>query len=47
MANMPLKTIPVVPQKSAKYLPIASFLNKIRSDIPDEWTLYLPESYLL
>jgi 5-methylcytosine-specific restriction endonuclease McrA len=47
MANMPLKTIPVVPQKSAKYLPIASFLNKIRSDIPDEWALYLPESYLL
>jgi hypothetical protein len=47
MANMPLKNIPVVPQKSAKYLPIASFLNKIRSDIPDEWALYLPESYLL
>lgn len=47
MANMPLKSIPVVPQKSAKYLPIASFLNRIRSDIPEEWEVYLPESYLI
>lgn len=45
-ANMPLKTLPVVPQKSTKYLPVAHHLSKIRSDIPEEWMLYLPESYL-
>ncbi|MFM7795395.1 MAG: HNH endonuclease [Candidatus Nitrosotenuis sp.] len=45
-ANMPLKTLPIIPQKSAKYLPVAHHLSKIRSDIPEEWTLYLPEAYL-
>lgn len=45
-ANMPLKILPVVPQKSHKYLPVAHWLLKIRSDIPEEWKIYLPESYL-
>lgn len=45
-ANMPLKNLPVIPQKSAKYLPVAHHLSKIRSDIPEEWVLYLPEAYL-
>jgi 5-methylcytosine-specific restriction endonuclease McrA len=45
-ANMPLKNLPVVPQKSHKYLPIAHWLLRIRSDIPEEWKMYLPESYL-
>lgn len=45
-ANMPLKNLPSIPKKSAKYLPITNFLFKIRSDIPVEWSLYLPNSYL-
>jgi 5-methylcytosine-specific restriction endonuclease McrA len=45
-ANMPLRNLPVVPNKSAKYLPVRGLLLKIRSDIPKEWTIYLPESYL-
>lgn len=44
-ANMPLKNLPVMPQKNPKYLPIVSYLVKIK-DIPDEWKVYLPESYL-
>lgn len=44
-ANMPLLNLPVIPRKSAKYLPVSGLLNKIRQDIPVEWSLYLPESY--
>lgn len=43
-ANMPLKNLPIMPQKNIKYLPIASYLVKIK-DIPAEWKIYLPESY--
>lgn len=45
-ANMPLKNSPVAPVKNIKYLPLTHYLLKIRSDIPQEWTIYLPESYL-
>lgn len=45
-ANMPLMNLPVVPQKSHKYLPITHWLLKIRLDIPDEWKIYLPEAYI-
>lgn len=45
-ANMPLKNLPIMPIKSTKFLPIASLLFKIRSDIPQEWLVYLPQSYL-
>lgn len=45
-ANMPLQNLPNKPQKNVKYLPITSYLSKIRSDIPNEWITYLPESYL-
>ena len=45
-ANMPLRNLPIVPNKSVKYLPVRGLLLKIRSDIPDEWIAYLPESYL-
>lgn len=45
-ANMPLQNLPSIPNKSTKYLPIVTYLTKIRSDIPDEWKAYLPESYL-
>lgn len=45
-ANMPLKNLPTSPKKSSKYLPITHFLVKIRSEIPSEWTIYLPESYI-
>lgn len=45
-ANMPLKNLPVEPRKSSKYLPITHFLFNIRRELPEEWSLYLPESYL-
>jgi 5-methylcytosine-specific restriction endonuclease McrA len=45
-ANMPLKNLPIAPQKHSKYLPIVSHLFKIK-DMPDEWQIYLPESYLI
>lgn len=45
-ANMPLQNLPVVPQKNIKYLPVTHHLSKIRSEVPEEWVLYLPESYL-
>jgi len=45
-ANMPLKNLPIIPKKSSKYLPITHFLLRIRREIPEEWSAYLPESYL-
>lgn len=44
-ASMPLKNIPIAPHKSLKYLPIRNLLLRIRTDIPVEWSIYLPESY--
>lgn len=44
-ANMPLKNLPTIPNKTYKYLPISQYLNKIREQIPQEWHLYLPEAY--
>jgi 5-methylcytosine-specific restriction endonuclease McrA len=44
-ANMPLQNLPIAPQKNPKYLPIVSHLIKIKSDIPKEWEIYLPEAY--
>jgi 5-methylcytosine-specific restriction endonuclease McrA len=44
-ANMPLSNPPAAPHKHLKYLPIVNHLIKIKSDIPDEWKPYLPESY--
>lgn len=43
-ANMPLKVLPTMPSKNAKYLPIVSYLIKMK-DIPSEWDVYLPDSY--
>ena len=45
-ANMPLKNLPTKPNKNPKYLPITSYLSKIKNDIPIEWNTYLPDSYL-
>lgn len=45
-ANMPIKNLPIVPNKSPKYLPITLYLSKIKTEIPEEWNLYLPESYI-
>lgn len=45
-AQMALKSLPTIPNKSSKYLPITSYLSNIRSDIPVEWKVYLPDSYL-
>lgn len=44
-ANMLLKNLPIVPQKNIRYLPVVDYLLKI-SHIPEEWKLYLPESYI-
>jgi hypothetical protein len=44
-ANLKLKTLPSIPKKHPKYLPITHHLVKIRSEIPVEWSIYLPESY--
>lgn len=45
-ANMPLKTFPIRPSKTVRYLPIAHHLRKIKDNIPDEWKIYLPKSYI-
>lgn len=44
-ADMPLLNLPHVPNKNPKYLPVAHLLRKIEIEIPQEWKLYLPESY--
>jgi 5-methylcytosine-specific restriction endonuclease McrA len=44
-AGMSLKSLPIMPNKSAKYLPVTSFLLSIKSEVPEEWKFYLPESY--
>lgn len=43
-ANMPLMSLPIMPHKQVKYLPVVDYLIKIK-EIPQEWILYLPESY--
>jgi hypothetical protein len=45
-ANMPLVKLPIKPNKNIKFLPVAEHLLKIKSNIPDEWKVYLPDSYL-
>lgn len=44
-AKMTLQTLPTIPNKSTKYLPITDYLLNIRSEMPYEWKTYLPESY--
>lgn len=44
-ANMPLQNLPIEPTKSQKYLPITSYLLRIRNEIPTEWSVYLPQAY--
>jgi hypothetical protein len=41
-ANMPLKQIPVRPEKKFRYLPIYEYLCNIK-EMPEEWKIYLPE----
>jgi len=41
-ANMPLRKIPVRPERKLRYLPIFEHLSTI-NEIPDEWKLYIPE----
>lgn len=45
-ANMPLLSIPIKPNKTFKYLPMIPYLNRIKNEIPSEWKMYLPPSYL-
>jgi hypothetical protein len=44
-ANMPLVNLPIKPNKCCRYLPISHHLRKIIGQIPEEWQVYLPESY--
>jgi 5-methylcytosine-specific restriction endonuclease McrA len=44
-ANMPLKKLPSKPQKNIKFLPISSYLSTIKDRVPQEWLIYIPESY--
>lgn len=45
-AGMTLLTMPFVPNKEPKYLPVTYQLIKMnRDNIPEEWLLYLPEAY--
>lgn len=46
-ANMTLKNLPVRPKQSDRNLSMMHHLAKIKHHIPDEWLLYLPESYLI
>lgn len=46
-ANMPLKNLPIMPDKTNRYLPIAHELSTIKEIIPIEWLVYLPKSYLI
>lgn len=43
-AKMKLKQPPIKPEKNQKFLPVVQSLLTIRN-IPEEWKLYLPESY--
>lgn len=45
-ANMKLLNLPIRPTKNIHSLTIGALLNKIKYQIPDEWKLYLPESYI-
>jgi len=45
-ANMPLLNLPHKPSKSIKYLPLKTYLSKIKDEIPSEWMAYLPQSYI-
>lgn len=45
-SNMPLLSIPTKPNKSTKYLPLKSYLDRIKNEIPAEWQVYLPPSYM-
>ena len=44
-AQMKLLTLPIRPDKTHKYLPVNEYLIKINREFPDEWAIYLPESY--
>lgn len=44
-ARMPLIKLPFIPNKNLKYLPVTAQLLRIKENIPEEWLVYLPESY--
>lgn len=46
-ANMNLLNLPHKPNKSPRYLPISYHLSKIKTELPSEWSIYLPESYIV
>lgn len=46
-ANMPLRSLPIKPKQNYRHLSMVHHLSKIKTQIPEEWVLYLPDSYLL
>lgn len=45
-AGMQLLNLPEKPTtRSIKYLPVVYYLNRMKNRIPEEWKIYLPESY--
>lgn len=44
-ANMLLNSLPTKPTKTYKYLPISHLLRTMSDSIPQEWIIYLPQSY--
>lgn len=44
-ANMKLYNMPIKPNKISKFLPVTTYLNSIKENIPEEWKTYLPPSY--
>jgi 5-methylcytosine-specific restriction endonuclease McrA len=45
-ARMGLLNLPIQPQKNFKYLHVYEYLLRINRNIPSEWTVYLPQSYI-
>jgi len=45
-AGMKLQNLPIKPQKTYKYLPVVQSLLSIKDDTPEEWRMYLPDSYI-
>lgn len=44
-ARMTLLNLPIQPQKNFRYLHVFEYLLRMNRTIPDEWMVYLPQSY--
>jgi 5-methylcytosine-specific restriction endonuclease McrA len=44
-AEMPLRNLPIKPNKNLKYLPIVDTMATMKETMPSEWLVYLPQSF--